>query len=192
MISDLNDLIKKVLKADSNKDKAPRQILILIILSLVLVQLSACQPAPSSPLTKITGEPPNFPLIRLDSNVCPSERLYKYLIWASKGKIGPHTDVRTDYIITRLDLHSEIEISLHKAFYRVTCEVSDNYNRVVIDSLASRLVKGRFEPGTDYHNASTRRYEDFIARDAANQLVNDIYKKMPAVIARMPGQQRLW
>ena len=187
MVSNNIKSIDKVLKKDDTHAKTNRQTrILLIVLSLVLVQLSACQPAPSSPLTKIISEPPNFPLIRLDSNVCPSERLYKYLTWASKGKIGPHTDVHTDYIITKLDLNSEIEISLHKAFYSLSCEVSNNNNRVVIESFVSRFVKGRFEPGTDYHHASTRKYEDFIARDAANRLVNDLYKKMPAISAATP------
>jgi len=48
-------------------------------------------------------------------------------------------------------------------------------------------VKGRFEPGTDYRDtASTRKYEEFIAKDAAIQLMNDLYKKMPAIVAAKP------
>ena len=192
MISDFIKLIDKKLKTDGGKVKANRQTrILLIVLSLVLVQFSACQPAPSSPLTKVTNEPPNFPLIRLDSNVCPSEKLYKYLIWASKGKVGPHPDIHTDYVITKIELDSEIEISLHKAFYSLTCEVSDNYNRVVIESFVSRLVKGHFEPGTDYHHPSTRKYDDFIARDAANRLINDLYKKIPPLLAAQANRPRL-
>ena len=184
MSSYINELLDKVLKKDGSQAKANRQNRILLIVTLLLVvQFSACSPRPSSPLTKVASEPQDFPLIRLDNNVCPSERLYKYLIWASKGKIGPHPDIHTDYVITKLDLNSEIEIGLYKASYRLYCEVSDNYNRVVSKSFASRLVEGRFEPGTDYHHPSTRKYEDFIARDAANRLINDLYKKMPTVVA---------
>jgi hypothetical protein len=191
MASYVNESVDKVKKTNETKAKTNRQNRILfIVLSLVLVQFSACSPGPSSPLTKVANEPPDFPLIRLNENVCPSERLYKYLIWASKGKIGPHPDIQTDYVITRLDLNSEIEISFHKASYRVYCEVSDNHNRVVIQSFASRLVEGRFEPGTDYHHPSTRKYEDFIARDAANRLMNDIYKKMPTIVAVRSRQMK--
>jgi hypothetical protein len=193
MDSYIIDLIERLLKTQGKKNKAHRKTrVVMIIFSLVLVQLSACQPTPSSPLTKIDNEPANFPLIRLDSDVCPSERLYKYLVRASNGKIGPHKDTHTDYIITKLELNSEIEISLRKAFYRLSCEVSDNYNQVVIESFASRFVEGRFEPGADYRSTADGGYKDFINKDAANQLINDLYKKMPAVIAAKHGQQRLW
>jgi hypothetical protein len=184
MVSDIIVSIDKVLKADGSKAKTNRQNRILFIATLlVLVQFSACSPRPSSPLTKVVNEPPDFPLIRLDSNVCPSETMYKYLIWASKGKVGPHPDMHTDYVITRLDLNSEIEISLNKASYRLYCEVSDKYNEKVVETFTDRIVEGHFEPGTDYHHPSTRKYDDFIARDAANRLINDLYKKMPAVLA---------
>jgi hypothetical protein len=107
------------------------------------------------------------------------------LIQNSKGKIAPHPGA--DYVITRLDLDSEIEISFHKASYRLYCEVSDNYNETVIETFINRVVKGHFEPGTDYRQtASTRKYEEFIAQDAANRLMNDLYKKMPAVVAAQP------
>ena len=179
-------LVGKVLKTDGNKAKTHRRTQIfLIILVLVLVQLSGCSPGPSSPLTQIEREPPDFPQIRLDSNACPSQRLYNFLQQTSKGKIGPHTSA--DYIITRLDLDSEIEISLNKAYYRLFCVVSDNYNKTVVETFTNRVVKGRFEPGTDYRDtASTRNYEEFIAKDAAIQLMNDLYKKMPAVVAAQP------
>jgi len=191
MISDVIRSIDKKLKTNGSHAKTNRQNRILLILiSLVLVQFSACSPRPSSPLTRVANEPPGFPLIRLDSNVCQSERLYKYLTWASRGKVGPHPDIHIDYVITKLELKSEIEISLHKASYRLYCEVSDNNNRVVIESFASRLVKGHFEPGTDYHHASTHKYDDFIARDAANQLINDLYKKMPTVVAANPRRMK--
>ena len=182
----VSDVIELVEKTGSNKAKTNRQTkILLIILSLVLVQLSGCLPRPSSPLTQIEREPPDFPQIRLDNNACPSERLYNFLIQNSKGKIGPHPGA--DYVITRLDLDSEIEVSFHKASYRLFCEVSDNYNKTVIESFTNRLVKGRFEPGADYRQtASTRKYEEFIAKDAANRLMNDLYKKMPAVVAAQP------
>ncbi|MBN1807291.1 MAG: hypothetical protein JW837_18745 [Sedimentisphaerales bacterium] len=185
MVSDIVKSIDKVLKInDARTGINQRARFLLIVLSLVLVQFAGCLPAPSSPLTKITAEPPDFPLIRLDSNVCQSKRLYNYLIRAGKGKIGPHENA--DYIITRLDLNSVIEIGFHKAHYRLFCEVSDKHNRKVIETFAGRLVKGDFEPGTDYSPTATRRYEDFIAKDAANQLLNDLYKKMPAVLAAAP------
>jgi hypothetical protein len=192
MVSDIIKSIDKILKTNNSQAKTNRKIrILLIVFSLVLVQLSACSPRPSSPLTKVANEPPDFPLIRLDSNVCPSEKLYKYLIWASRGKVGPHPDIHTDYVITKIELDSEIEISLHKASYRLYCEVSDIYNRVVIESFASRLVKGRFEPGTDYHHPSTHKYDDFIARDAANRLINDLYKKIPPLLAAQANRPRL-
>lgn len=186
MISDIIKPIDKMRKTDGNEAKAHRQTqILLIILVLVLGQSSGCSPAPSSPLTQIDREPPDFPQIRLDSNICPSQRIYNFLIQNSKGKIGPHA--RADYIITRLDLDSKIEISLNKGSYRLYCEVSDNYNQTVIETFANRIVKGRFEPGTDYRDtASTRRYQEFIAKDAANRLMNDLYKKMPAVVAAEP------
>ena len=149
------------------------------------MQSSGCSPAPSSPLTLIEREPPGFPQIRLDENICPSQRLYNFLKQAGKGKIGPHA--RADYIITRLDFDFDIKMSFQKASYRLYCEVSDNYNQKVVETFANRVVKGRFEPGTDYRDtASTRKYEEFIAKDAAIQLMNDLYKKMPAVVAAKP------
>jgi hypothetical protein len=182
MISNQSGLIKKMFKAGSSKSKANRQTkIMIIILSLVLIQFSACLPAPTSPLTKIKSEPLDFPLIHLDRDICPSKRLYNYLIRASKGKIGPQE--QADYVITRLDFNSEIELSLQKAYYRLYCEVSDKNNKKVVDSFASRLVKGDFEPGADYRDTADSRYKDYIARDAANQLLNDLYKKMPAVLA---------
>ena len=145
MISDIIELIDKVLKTNSDQARNHRQTrILLIVLSLVLVQLSGCLPGPSSPLTQLESESPDFPLIHLDTNVCPSQRLYNYLIRASRGKIGPHAD--TDYIITRLDFDSDIEISFNKASYRLYCEVSDKYNKKVVRSFTSRLVEGRFEP----------------------------------------------
>jgi hypothetical protein len=184
--------IDKVLRTDGNEGKTHRQTrILLVILVLVLVQLSGCLPAPSSPLTKLESEPPDFPLIRLDENVCPSQRLYKFLIKAGKGKIGPHENTDADYIITRLDFDSEIEIRFKKAYYRLYCEVSDNYNQKVIETFTNRLLEGRFEPGTDYRDTvSTRRYEDFIAKDAANRLINDLYEKMPAILAARPQRNR--
>jgi hypothetical protein len=156
----------------------------------VLVQFSGCLPAPSSPLTQLASEPPDFPLIRLDSNVCPSQRLYDYLKRASRGKIGPHENTDADYIITRLDFDSEIEISFHKASYTLYCEVYDRYNQKVTETFTNRLVKGRFEPGTDYRDtASTRGYEEFIAKDAANRLINDLYKKIPAIVTAEPRRK---
>ncbi|MCP4614671.1 MAG: hypothetical protein GY845_38820 [Planctomycetes bacterium] len=169
-------------KIRNNEAKTDRQQtkILLITVSVVLVQLSGCSPAPSSPLTQIDREPPDFPQIRLDENICPSQTLYNFLKQAGKGKIGPHP--RADYMITRLDFDSDIRISYQKASYRLYCEVSDNYNQTVIESFANRVVKGRFEPGTDYRDTvSTRKYEEFIAKDAAIRLVNDLYKKMPAV-----------
>jgi len=170
-------------KIRNNESETHRQFKILIIvISLVLVQFSGCAPGPSSPLTQAMSEPADFPLIRLDKNVCPSQRLYNSLRQISKGKIGPHADA--DYIITRLDFNSDIEISFNKASYALYCEVSDKYKRKVAESFTDRLIKGRFEPGTDYHEtASTRRYEEFIAKDAAIRLMNDLYKKMPTVVA---------
>ena len=89
-------------KIRNKKAKTDRQIRILLItISLVLVQLSGCSPAPSSPLTQIDREPPGFPQIRLNENICPSQTLYNSLKLAGKGKIGPHP--RADYMITRLD-----------------------------------------------------------------------------------------
>lgn len=180
-ISDVITPIDKVLKTDGNEAKTHRRTqILLIILVLVLGQLSGCLPGPSSPLTQIEREPSGFPQIRLDNNACPSERLYTYLIQNSKGKIGPHPSA--DYIITRLDLDSNIEMGFQKASYRLYCEVSDNYNQTVIETFTNRVVKGRFEPGADYRDtASIRKYEEFIAKDAAIQLINDLYKKMPAV-----------
>ncbi|MBW7989604.1 MAG: hypothetical protein FVQ84_06260 [Planctomycetes bacterium] len=173
-------------KIRNNEAKTDRQTKILLItVSLVLVQLSGCSPAPSSPLTQIEREPPGFPQIRLDENTCPSQRLYNFLKQNSKGKIGPHANA--DYIITRLDLDSEIDMGFQKASYRLYCEVSDNYNKTVIQTVTNRIVKGRFEPGTDYRDTvSTRKYEEFIAKDAAIQLMNDLYKKIPAVVAAQP------
>jgi hypothetical protein len=190
MDSDVIRTIDKVLKTDDGRVKAHQQTrILLIILSFVLVQFSGCLPGPSSPLTKVKSEPSDFPLIRLDENVCPSQRLYNYLIRASKGKIGPHE--YADYMITRLDLDSDIEISLKKAYYRLYCVVSDNYNETVIETFTNRLVEGRFEPGTDYRKtASTRKYEEFIAKDAANRLINDLYEKMPAVLAAQPQRMK--
>ncbi|MHC4533054.1 MAG: hypothetical protein ACYS6K_03800 [Planctomycetota bacterium] len=184
--SDVIGLMDKVLKTDGNEAKTHRQNrILLIILVLILVQSSGCSPEPSSPLTQIKREPPDFPQIRLDENLCPSQRLYNFLKQTSKGKIGPHPGAV--YSITRLDLDSEIEISLNKAYYRLYCEVSDNYNETVVETFANRVVKGRFEPGTDYRDtASTGNYEEFIAKDAAIQLMNDLYKKMPAVVAAQP------
>jgi hypothetical protein len=104
------------------------------------------------------------------------------LIQNSNAKIGPHASA--DYIITRLDFDSEIEMGFQKASYRLYCEVSDNYNKTVVETFTNRIVKGRFEPGADYRDtASTRKYEEFIAKDAAIRLMNDLYKKMPAVVA---------
>ncbi|MDT8300869.1 MAG: hypothetical protein RQ760_05240 [Sedimentisphaerales bacterium] len=173
-------------KIRNNKAKTDRQIcILLIVISLVLVQLSGCSPAPSSPLTQIDREPPDFPQIRLNENICPSQTLYNFLKQAGKGKIGPHANA--DYSITRLELDSDIRISDRMASYRLYCEVSDNYNNKVIETFANRIVKGRFEPGTDYRDtASTWKYEEFIAKDAAIQLMNDLYKKMPAVVAAQP------
>ncbi len=170
-------------KIRNNEAKTHRQTkVLLIILSLVLVQLSGCAPGPSAPLTRIESQPPDFPLIRLDNNVCPSQRLYNSLRQISKGKIGHHTNA--DYIITRLDFNSDIEISYYKASYGLYCEVSDKYNKKVTETFTDRLMKDRFEPGTDYHDtASTRKYEEFIAEDAAIGLMNDLYKKMPAIVA---------
>jgi hypothetical protein len=181
--------IDKMLKTDVNKAETLRQTrILLIILSLVLVQLSGCLPAPSSPLTQLISEPPDFPLIRLDNNVCPSDMLYNFLMHNSKGKIGPHE--HADYIITRLDFGSDIEISFHKASYSLYCEVYDKYNEKVTETFASRLVKGRFEPGTDYRDTvSTRGYEEFIAKDAANRLINDLYKKIPAILTAQPRRK---
>ncbi len=186
MVSDVIRSIDKVLKTDGNEAKTNRQTqILLIIISLVLVQLSGCSPAPSSPLTQIEREPPGFPQIRLDENICPSQRLYNFLKQAGKGKIGPHA--RADYMITRLDFDFDIKMSFQKASYRLYCEVSDNYNQTVIETFANRIVKGRFEPGTDYRDtASTRKYEEFIAKDAAIQLMNDLYKKIPTVVAAQP------
>ena len=186
MVSDIIKPTDKVLKADGNEAKAHRQIQILLfILVLVLGQLSGCSPAPSSLLTQIEREPPGFPQIRLDENICPSQRLYNFLKQAGKGKIGPHANA--DYMVTRLVLDSDIRISDRKASYRLYCEVSDNYNQKVIETFANRMVKGRFEPGTDYRDtASTRKYEEFIAKDAAIQLMNDLYKKIPTVVAAKP------
>jgi len=107
------------------------------------------------------------------------------LILNSNGKIGPHPGAV--YSITRLDLDSKIDMGFQKASYRLYCEVSDNYNKTVIKTFTDRIVKGRFEPGADYRDtASTRKYEEFIAKDAAIQLINDLYKKMPAVVAAKP------
>ena len=186
MVSDVIRLIDKVLKTDGNEAKTNRQTKILLItVSLVLVQLSGCSPAPSSPLTQIDREPPGFPQIRLDENICPSQRLYNFLKQAGKGKIGPHANA--DYMITRLDFDFDIKMSFQKASYRLYCEVSDNYNKTVIEIFTNRVVKGHFEPGTDYRDtASTRKYEEFIAKDAAIQLMNDLYEKMPAVVAAQP------
>ena len=186
MVSDIIELVEKVLKTGSNKAEANRQTqILLIVISLVLVQLSGCLPAPSSPLTLIDREPLGFPQIRLDENICPSQRLYNFLKQAGKEKIGPHANA--DYMITRLDLDSDIRISDRMASYRLYCEVSDNYNRKVIETYTDRVVKGRFEPGTDYRDTvSTRKYEDFIAKDAAIRLINDLYKKMPTVVAAKP------
>ena len=106
MVSDVIGLSEDVLKTDGNEAKTHRQIRILLILiSLVLVQSSGCLPGPSSRLTQIGNQPPDFPRIHLDNNVCPSERLYKFLIQAGKGKIGPHA--HADYIITKLDFDSD-------------------------------------------------------------------------------------
>ena len=187
MVSDVIELVEKTC---GNKAQANRQPQILLItISLVLVQLSGCSPAPSSPLTQIDREPPGFPQIRLDENICPSQRLYNFLKQAGKGKIGPHANA--DYSITRLDLDSDIRISDRMASYRLYCEVSDNYNQKVIETFADRVVKGRFEPGTDYRETvSTRKYEDFIAKDAAIQLMNDLYKKMPTVVAAEPVRKK--
>ncbi len=113
------------------------------------------------------------------------------MIRASKGKISPHENADADYIITRLDFDSEIEISFHKAYYTLYCEVYDKYNEKVAETFTNRLVKGRFEPGTDYRDTvSTRGYEEFIAKDAANRLINDLYKKMPAVVAAQSQRKR--
>ncbi len=187
-LPDVIGLCGKVLITKGNEAKTYRHTqILLIILVLVFMQLSGCSPGPSSPLTLIEREPPDFPQIRLDSKVCTSERLCNFLIQNSKGKIGPHA--RADYIITRLDLDSEIEISLNKASYRLYCEVSDNYNKTVIETFTNRIVKGHFEPGTDYHTASTRKYEEFIAKDAAIQLINDLYKKMSAILTAQPDRK---
>ena len=189
MISDIIESIDKVLKADGSQSKTHRQTrILLIVFSLVLVQLLGCLPAPSSPLTQLANQPPAFPLIRLDENICPSDMLYIFLMQNSKGKVGPHPNA--DYIITRLEFDSDIEISLNKASYRLYCEVSDKHNKKVIETITDRLVKGRFEPGTDYHEtASTRRYEEFIAKDAANRLINDLYKKIPAILTANPDRK---
>ena len=186
MVSDVIRLIDKVLKTDGNEAKTHRQTkVLLIILVLVLGQSSGCSPAPSSPLTLIDREPPGFPQIRLDENICPSQRLYDSLKQAGKGKIGPHANA--DYSITRLELDSDIRISFQKASYRLYCEVSDNYNQKVIETFTDRVVKGRFEAGTDYRDTvSTRKYEDFIAKDAAIRLINDLYQKIPTVVAAQP------
>ena len=186
MVSDIIKPTDKEMKTDGNEAKAHRQTqILLIILVLVLGQSSGCSPAPSSPLTQIDREPPGFPQIRLDENICPSQRLYNFLKQAGKGKIGPHA--RADYIITRLDFDFDIKMSFQKASYRLYCEVSDNYNQTVIETFANRVVKGRFEPGTDYRDtASTRKYEEFIAKDAAIRLMNDLYKKIPTVVAAEP------
>lgn len=186
MVSDIIKPTGKVLKTDGNEAKAHRQIQILLfILVLVLGQLSGCSPAPSSLLTQIEREPPGFPQIRLDENTCPSQRLYDSLKLAGKGKIGPHANA--DYTITRLDLDSDIRISDRKASYRLYCQVSDNYNQKVIETFTDRVVKGRFEAGTDYRDTvSTRKYEDFIAKDAAIRLINDLYQKIPTVVAAQP------
>jgi hypothetical protein len=185
-ISDVIKPMDKVLKTDDNETKTHRRMqTLLIILVLVLVQSSGCSPGPSSPLTPIDREPPNFPQIRLENNVCPSERLYNFLIRNSKGKIAPHPGAV--YSISWLDFDPEIEMGFQKASYRLYCEVSDNNNKTVIESFTHRVVKGRFEPGADYRDtASTRKYEEFIAQDAAIQLINDLYKKMPAVVAAQP------
>jgi hypothetical protein len=190
MISGVTRLIDNVLKTDVNVAETHRQTqILLIMLSLALVQFSGCLPGPSSPLTQIEREPPAFPRIRLDNNICPSQRLYNFLIQASKGKIGSHANA--DYIITRLNFDSDIEISFHKASYRLSCEVSDIHNETVIEIFSDRVVKGCFEPGTDYRDTvSTRKYEDFIAKDAAIRLINDLYKKMPAVVAARPQRNR--
>ncbi len=190
MDSNVIESINEVPKTDGGEAKTHRRTRILfIILFLVLVRLSACLPGPSSPLTQVKSEPLDFPLIRLDYNVCPSERLYNCLIKTGKGKIGPHENA--DYIITRLDFDSDIEISFNKASYRLYCEVSDKYNKKVIETFTDRLVEGRFEPGTDYNDTvSTRRYEAFIAEDAANRLINDLYKKIPAIVAAGPERMR--
>ena len=192
MDSDVFRSIDKVLKTDGNEGKAHRQTrILLVIISLILIQLSGCLPAPSSPLTKLESEPPDFPLIHLDKNVCPSQRLYNYLIRASRGKISPHENADADYIITRLDFDSHIEIRFHKASYRLYCEVSDKYNEKVTETFTNRLVEGRFEPGTDYRDTvSTRKYEEFIAKDAANRLINDLYVKIPAIVAVRPQRMR--
>ena len=183
MVSDIIKPMDKVLKTGGNEAKTNRQTqILLIILVLVLGQSSGCSPAPSSPLTQIEREPPGFPQIRLDENICPSQRLYTFLKQAGKGKIVPHANA--DYMITRLDFDSEIELGFQKASYRLYCQVSDNYNQTVIETFTDRVVKGRFEPGADSRDtASPRKYEEFIAKDAANRLMNDLYKKMPAVVA---------
>ena len=177
-------------KIRNNEAKTDRQIrILLIIISLVLVQLSGCSPAPSSPLTQIDREPPGFPQIRLNENICPSQRLYNFLKQVGKGKIGPYANA--DYSITRLELNSDIRISDRMASYRLYCEVSDNYNNKVVETFTNRIVKSRFEPGTDYRDtASTRKYEEFIAKDAAIQLMNDLYKKIPTVVAAKPVRKR--
>ena len=189
-ISDASGLIDKLLKADGNEGETRRQTQILwVILMLVLVQLSGCGGGSVvTRLTNIEREPLSFPKIRLDSKNCPTAALYAALVNNSKAMIGSH--LQSNYTISKITLETDIDMRFREGTYRLYYEVHDYNHEKVIENFMSRQLKGSSGP---YYSDSYRReiYTKFVYKDAAIRLLNDLYRKMPAVVAAEPERQRM-
>jgi hypothetical protein len=174
-----------------------------VILLLVLVQLSGCGASVNTKLTKLEGEPLSFPLIRLDSKNCHFEGLYERLVNDSKSKIGPHANA--EYVITKIDLELDMHIpdsgiakgflgfylpplirTESKASYRLSYDVYDNHNEKVIENFLNRELEG----SSGGWGEIASNFREFIVKDAAHLLLNDLYQNMPTVVAAEAERQK--